>query len=89
MARNFTGTATTTPATLTITGGPAHKFYAKNTGSVALLINIETIHGDDDFDTLAAGDSQTYESNSPLLAAIVKTSSSTTTYTAGVVGGEA
>lgn len=89
MARNFSGTASTTPATLTITGGPAHKFYAKNTGSVALLINIETVHGDDDFDTLAAGDSQVYESVSPIKSAIVKTGSSTTTYTAGVVGGSA
>lgn len=89
MARNFTGTASTTPATLTITGGFANKVYVKNTGSVALLANVLRVHGDSDFDSIAAGDTASYGSSGDIRQIIVKTASSTTTYTAGVVEGTA
>jgi|11BtaG_2_1085332.scaffolds.fasta_scaffold02748_5 hypothetical protein len=89
MARNFTGTATTSAATLTITDGFANEVYAKNTGSVDLLVSVTGVHGTDDFDTIEAGDTEYYGSSANIGQIKVKTSSSTTTYTAGVTRGTA
>ena len=89
MARNFSGTATTGGTTLTITGSSATGVYVKNTGAVALRVNVPAVHGSNDYDTLAAGDSESYTSVSSIGEILVKTDSSTTTYTAGVTRGTA
>ena len=88
MARTFTGTATTSPATLTITGNKANEVYVKNSGSVTLQVNVPRIHGTD-YDSIAAGDTEYYGSDAPIQSVLVKTASSTTTYTAGVTRGTA
>lgn len=88
MARTFTGTATTSPATLTITGNDTDEVYVKNTGSVDIQVNVPVIHGSD-YDTIEAGDTEYYGSNTVIDSLLVKTASSTTTYTAGVTRGNA
>lgn len=89
MARNFSGTATTSNAELSITGGFANRVYVKNTGSVALSVNVPRVHGSGDYDTVAPGDTAVYESTGNMQSINVKTASSTTTYTAGVTRGDA
>lgn len=89
MARNFSGTATTSNTTLTITGNDADEVYVKNTGSEALRVNVPVIHGSEDFDTIAVGDTEYYGSPYNIDSIVVKTDSSTTTYTAGVTRGSA
>lgn len=87
MARNFSGTATTGGTTLTITGSTATEVYVKNTGGNALRVNVPLVHGSADYDTVAAGDTGTYSSSGSIGQILVKTDSSTTTYTAGVTKG--
>ena len=88
MARTVTGTATTSPATLTITGNDTDEVYVKNTGSVALQVNVPAVHGDD-YDTVDPGDTGVYGSPYNISEIKVKTASSTTTYTAAATRGSA
>lgn len=83
----FTGTATTSPATLTIDTKLTSEVFVQNTGSVALLVNVPAVHGTTSFDTLDAGEGEYYSASSNIGSVIVKTSSSTTTYRASVTRG--
>lgn len=90
MARNFSATASTTPATLTITGKKCKAVAVRNTGANPLLCNVPAVHGTNDFDTIAAGTERVYvDDNSRINSIIVKTTSLTTGYNAGVIRGSA
>lgn len=90
MARNFTGTASTTAAELTITGSLTRSIVFTNTGDTNnLLVNIPAIHGDSDSFIILPGGSQQFTCDTHFTNAFVESSASTTGYNAGVVEGNA
>lgn len=88
MARTFSGTANTDPATLTISGKRCKAVRVRNTDTENnLLVRVPRVTGDD-FDVLVPGTECVYVDDSSRIADLfVKTASASATYTAGVVRG--
>jgi hypothetical protein len=88
MARTGSGTATTTPATITITGAVTSIIEVFNTGANPLRLCVPRVHGND-FVTIAASSSGMYRTDQASVDAfIVMTDADTTTYQWEVVAGK-
>lgn len=94
MPQATSGTATTSPATISV--GAAGKFTGAvtvcNDGAVGsgadLHVQVPVLHGGTDFDILKAGETQTYEDpNGKIASVVLKTLTSTAPYRVAVTWG--